>query len=118
MSENFFENLRQVRVELHIISGSRMDEPERTCMQQLSADPDSGNVSALPLRSVQLISCKRMMDVCHVHPYLMRASCLETGLYQGVSSESLKHTYMRDRAAAARAAHCMATRRSAAVAVA
>ena len=82
-------------MELHVFSCGRMDKTERAGMKQLAAHFYSLYFVGLLSWSVELIADERVVDICHMHPYLVGPSGLKLCPDECVLPESLKHFYMR-----------------------
>ena len=64
-------------MEFKVFSGRRMDESEGACMKQLTMHFYPFDLCGLTAWPVQLISDKRVVQICHVDPYLMCAPGLQ-----------------------------------------
>ena len=83
-AQHLLKILRQRALKLKILLRRRMNESQHACMEHLS-------LCSLPVlrRAVELVTEKRMLDVCHVDTYLMSSSRFEFCLNQSEIAESL-----------------------------
>ena len=78
-------------MKFEIFPGRWMYKPKGTCVKQLTVHFDPFKLRGLTARPVQLISHKRMVQVCHVDSDLMGASGLELCPHEGLLSKALQH---------------------------